>query len=199
MKPVRTILFSALLTILAFSTITYVSCKSDRCDNVICQNGGACNNGACNCPSGYEGLRCEIKTDPCDTVNCLNGGTCIDGSCNCPTGYEGTNCETKSSDKFIGVYTATEDCSSGSYTVTITPGSEPDEVLLSNLGNYGCSVSSTIVFDGTVNGNKIVVDDYKCNTQMKGTGTYVNGVITIHYTATYGLQTDVCVATLVKQ
>lgn len=165
MKSIRNIALSAFLTVGAFTTMTYVSCNSDPCKDVVCQN----------------------------------GGQCVDGTCSCPTGYEGTSCETKSNAKFVGVYTATEDCSSGSYQVTITAGTNGTDVLVSNLGNYGCTTTGTIVFDGTVNSSSLTINDSKCNTQMNATGSYANGTLTINYTATYGIQTDNCVATLVKQ
>lgn len=56
----RTALFSGLLTLGAFSTITYSSCTEDKCKAVVCANTGVCNQGSCVCPTGYEGPQCEI-------------------------------------------------------------------------------------------------------------------------------------------
>jgi hypothetical protein len=47
---------------------------------------------------------------PCEDVICLNGGTCHDGDCNCPVGFEGTKCGIRSIDKFIGNYSAFDEC-----------------------------------------------------------------------------------------
>ena len=57
--PFKTILISALATLSAFISITYISCNRDRCKTIVCANGGVCNGGTCVCPSGYEGTNCE--------------------------------------------------------------------------------------------------------------------------------------------
>ena len=53
----------------------------------------------CECPSGYEGIRCEINVDDCVGHTCKNNATCIDliGSyeCSCARGFTGGMCETK--------------------------------------------------------------------------------------------------------
>ncbi|WP_276133472.1 calcium-binding EGF-like domain-containing protein [Polluticoccus soli] len=168
MKSIRNIAFSALLTLGAFSAITYASCSKDECEDVVCQN----------------------------------GGTCVDGSCVCSSGYEGTNCEIKSNAKFVGTWSVTETCGSATsnpYQVTITAdGTDATKVLVSNLGNYGCTQGGTIVFDGLVNGATLTINDNACATQMNATGNYANGKITFNYTASYGVTTDNCTATLSK-
>jgi hypothetical protein len=60
MKRTRTVIATAIITLLTFGAIIYSSCTKDRCKNVACQNGGTCVNGYCSCPSGYEGDHCEI-------------------------------------------------------------------------------------------------------------------------------------------
>ena len=80
MKSIRNVAFSALLSLSAFSLVTYTACNKDECKDVVCQNGGTCVTGTCNCATGYEGANCEtavrakfIKTwtavdkDPADT------------------------------------------------------------------------------------------------------------------------------------
>jgi hypothetical protein len=64
MKSIRNIAFSALLTIGAFTAITYTSCNKDECKDVVCNNGGTCdaNTGACVCATGYEGATCDTKS-----------------------------------------------------------------------------------------------------------------------------------------
>ena len=61
MKRTRSVIFTAIITLLAFGARIYTSCNKDRCSNVTCQNGGACVNGFCSCTYGYEGDHCEIQ------------------------------------------------------------------------------------------------------------------------------------------
>lgn len=61
MKSIRNIALSALLSVGAFTTITYTACTQDECKDVVCQNGGACVSGNCNCTTGYEGTSCETE------------------------------------------------------------------------------------------------------------------------------------------
>ncbi len=140
--------------------------------------------------------------DECKDVVCNNGGFCVSGTCSCPTGYEGPSCDTKSNTKFVGTYSVTETCggtNSTPYQVTITAGTGPTDLLISNLGNYNCTQGGTILFNGLASGASVTINDNKCNTQMNATGTIANDVITVSYTATYGTTTDNCTATLTKQ
>jgi hypothetical protein len=61
MKSIRNIALSALLTLGAFSAVTYTSCNKDECKDVVCQNGGSCVDGTCQCATGYEGTNCETE------------------------------------------------------------------------------------------------------------------------------------------
>lgn len=60
MKLIRHIALTTMLTVGAFSVITYTSCNKDNCKNVVCENGGTCNStdGSCTCPTGYSGSTC---------------------------------------------------------------------------------------------------------------------------------------------
>ncbi len=64
MKSIRNIALTALLTVGAFSAITYTSCNPDKCKDVVCQNGGTCSEGVCTCASYYTGTLCadQIRT-----------------------------------------------------------------------------------------------------------------------------------------
>lgn len=59
----RTILISAMATITAFIAAFQTGCikDTDKCDTVVCKNGGTCVNGSCSCPSDYTGANCETK------------------------------------------------------------------------------------------------------------------------------------------
>lgn len=59
MKSIRNIAFTAILTLGAFTAITYTACTKDECKGVECINGGSCVDGTCACPTGYEGTNCE--------------------------------------------------------------------------------------------------------------------------------------------
>lgn len=59
----KTFLLSALGAIAIFSTVTFTSCKEDKCKATVCAYGGVCNeDGSCTCQTGYEGERCETVT-----------------------------------------------------------------------------------------------------------------------------------------
>jgi len=60
MKPIRSILLTVFLMLVALSSFIYTACHKDQCKNVVCLNLGACDGGTCFCPTGYEGSRCEI-------------------------------------------------------------------------------------------------------------------------------------------
>jgi hypothetical protein len=56
-----------LVTLFAFSSVTYTSCSRKTegdatygCDTVTCQNMGVCSYGKCTCPAGYDGYDCSI-------------------------------------------------------------------------------------------------------------------------------------------
>jgi hypothetical protein len=57
--PFRSILIIASCTIAVFFTLTYISCRKDKCQNVTCNNGGICDGGVCFCPTGYGGPLCD--------------------------------------------------------------------------------------------------------------------------------------------
>lgn len=58
-----------------------------------CQNGGSCVEGpglefTCQCPSGWQGQRCEEERNECESSPCENGAVCVDKLdsylCACP-------------------------------------------------------------------------------------------------------------------
>ncbi len=48
-----------IITMLAFTAVTYTSCVKDSCAGVTCLNYGTCYGGSCSCPTGYAGRHCE--------------------------------------------------------------------------------------------------------------------------------------------
>jgi hypothetical protein len=59
MKSFKQIVLGVILTLGAFTTVTYTACNKDECKDVVCQNGGTCSGGTCTCPTGYEGAHCD--------------------------------------------------------------------------------------------------------------------------------------------
>jgi hypothetical protein len=59
---------AAILAVLSFFMVTYVSCSKSnpdttKCKNVTCRNGGHCNDSSdCICPLGYEDTACGTET-----------------------------------------------------------------------------------------------------------------------------------------
>ena len=95
MKSIRNIALSALLSIGAFSTVTYVSCNPDACKDVVCSNGGTCVAGTCNCTVGYDGTTCqtEVRSTYFNTYK----GNGVDSDGDTYTNF-GMKFETRSSD-----------------------------------------------------------------------------------------------------
>lgn len=91
------------------------------------------------------------------------------------------------------------------YTVTISAGGDPDELLFENFGAYGTGVVVPVFFQGTLN-DELVVDDYN----LPGSTIYFNadGQVTtgivgtiefdLDYTAEDGVDIVPCQATFEK-
>lgn len=194
MQKIHSILLTTLLVFSFFSLTTYTSCKEDKCKNITCLNGGGCAEGVCVCPTGYSGTLCQNAPapDPCANVICQNGGTCDDGTCTCPNGYEGTNCQTLSREKFIGVFTGTEQCTIGNdtYSITVIPHSDNTKFTMANLYNSGytaiCTVTGTNTF--TLTGND-------GNISYTGSGSISGNQITFSFQITDGVTTNACTYT----
>ncbi|MBN8671717.1 MAG: calcium-binding EGF-like domain-containing protein [Chitinophagales bacterium] len=167
MKSIRNVALSALLTIGAFSAITYTSCNKDECKDVVCKN----------------------------------GGTCAAGVCSCPTGYEGTNCETVSRDKFVGNWSGSDACTSGTYTIALSVAKSTNDInaLVNNPGGFGGTVQIT----GTVTGkNTLSFTNASVGggRTLTGSMTFNGNAMTFAYTVTPATgSADVCNGTYTKQ
>ncbi|WP_276135087.1 calcium-binding EGF-like domain-containing protein [Polluticoccus soli] len=189
MRSMRVAIMAALLTVAAFTVVTYTACKN-ACADVVCLNGGACQDGKCICPSGFVGVNCE-KT-PCSDVDCRNGGTCKDGKCLCPAGYEGSNCETPMVNKFMGKWNGQERCEVEQwpwqpYNITIEKGVTAADVKITGVqGNY--TMYGAITSSNTI---EVTRQPYKTSDEISGTFTLENNKLTFKFTY-YGTTTYTC-------
>lgn len=175
MKNVRTILLTGVLTMGVFSTVIYSSCsKKDKCDDIVCKNGGTCN----------------------------------DGVCKCPLGFEGPNCETASNAKFIGTFSAKDNCplvdssrSGLNYQMTISAGSSATELYVLNLGNAGLPPSDYLTATMT-NKNELKIDakTLSDNRTYSGTIKFVSeGKLSASFqVAENGNTVEACSSTITK-
>jgi len=76
MRLFRHIFTAVFITVALFTVIAYTACKKDACDNVVCLHLGACDGGKCSCPTGYEGLRCEVLSRDKFIFTFNGGDTC---------------------------------------------------------------------------------------------------------------------------
>ncbi len=176
-----------MLTCLAFSSVTYMACKEDKCKDVNCQNGATCSAGICNCPTNYSGVHCETA-GPCAGINCLNGGTCNNGNCTCPTGYEGTYCETEIRTKFEKIWAASDtnvfnNNPVTTYQAVITGGTDISQVAINGIFNGFFAHNVT----GIVKGDTIIVniqqpDAGNNNYSISGSAFLLNDTLYWHYT-----------------
>ena len=112
---------------------------------------------------GFLGLFTTLTTatscneDNCKAIVCANGGVCEDdGACTCPVGFEGERCETVSRDKFIGVWTVTEDGSASSATrYAVSVEQYPGEVTKVWIRNFNNQANAAVM--AQVNGDTIVI------------------------------------------
>src|SRR5690606_14893398 len=80
----------------------------------------------------------SCSEDKCKSIVCAYGGVCTDGECLCETGYEGNQCETITRKRYLGVWHVTEDgtyTDATQYSISISPGPNINEVLISTLRN----------------------------------------------------------------
>lgn len=129
------------------------ACKHNLCETVSCKNGGSCEDGKCVCPTGYTGVKCEIKINPCFAMGCdTTNSTCIvtasGASCVCYDGWEGTLCNVPWVQKFFGNYQVTGFSCVGGYEMQLIQGTKFNSVTLVNFHNMaGPTTTSKIVAD----------------------------------------------------
>ncbi|MCC6577179.1 MAG: hypothetical protein IT228_07545 [Flavobacteriales bacterium] len=139
------------------------------------------------------------KKDKCKDKNCGNG-SCVDGSCVCNTGYEGSECGTEKRSKFLGSWSATENCTSGNYswTMTSTASSQGITAIIFNnfAGFNGINVSATVNSNGT---SLTIPNQTLSGATFSGSAQITGNIMTLTYSLTSQGQTDNCTATCTRQ
>lgn len=174
MNKLKTLAFTGFVTLAVFSMIAYTSCSKDKCEGVICSNGGACdsNTGTCNCALGYEGNTCENKS-----VTKFGGiYSAVD---NCPLGSRTGN-ELK-------------------YSVSLLPvNSDATKMSIIGIGGSDVSVTATVSKDG----KKLDINEQTLNGKTySGDVEYkTNGVLVMGFKVSEdNIPLEACTATLTKQ
>jgi hypothetical protein len=125
------------------------------------------------------------NADPCDGVDCGAQGSCSAGACTCNDGYvkgAGGKCDTEARARFLGSWTASDDCpSSGtrSYLVTVTASAAGlNSVELTNWASFTQPVTATIAGDAIAVARQEPDND---NYYVEGTGTFTTTASTWSY------------------
>lgn len=202
-----------LFAVLTIASVTlFNACSDDPCEGVTCNGHGTptevLETCSCDCDTGWSGDNCEDE-DMCETgtLVCLNGGTCANNACNCAAGYEGDSCETLSRTRFIGDFTADDNCTGSDYSVEIIASSvsgADDRIVLKGFGKYLCNgqapdvvatveeTTLTIASQTFCTGNEFTIDE--------GTGIISSDEITINltYKTTFNAPQETCTVTLTR-
>ena len=138
MSKKSSIIITAIVTLVSFFTITWLSCKKPSypysCNNLVCLNGANCYTDSVNIPH-----------------------------CACPSGYEGPTCATASVNKFLGTWdlkqrvswsdSANNIGSEASYEVLLSKTATTTTFFMnnffnnSNYNNIICNIDSTYTYN----------------------------------------------------
>ncbi|MBS1616404.1 MAG: calcium-binding EGF-like domain-containing protein [Bacteroidetes bacterium] len=168
MKRMKTVAFTLLLALGAFSAITYSSCTKDECKDVTCVN-GTCIGGSCSCPTGYEGTQCQTES----RAKFLHQYT-VTASCQTAT------------------YVANIKASNSS---DITQVVISNLANMNNAAGNTTTVTATINGNQITIPTQTVVGFTAATITASGSGTISNGVITMDYTIVSGSTTNNCTNT----
>jgi hypothetical protein len=132
----------------------------------------------------------SCSEDKCKAIMCAYGGVCTDGKCLCPTGYEGPQCETVNRDRYLGVWTVTEDgtlTQAAQYPISIEKGDNITELRIKNFRNlFTENVKAFVKGDTlyipqqTVNNHVVLGNGYIMEDKYYGK----NGKIVVKYKVT---------------
>lgn len=104
-------------------------------------------------------------------------------------------------DKFFGSYTSTSPCvATASWTTAISTSSTGDEnIVISNLGGSGLTVTATVSGDGFVIASQTATDTDGDTWTISGSGTISGTSITAPIIYTFGTSTFTCSESWVKK
>ncbi len=105
--------------------------------------------------------------------------------------------ETPARDKFIGSYQVNENCTTGTYSYSLSiveAATSSDAVIIQNFGNF----ASTINVTATVSGDNLNFNATQDGVTITGSGSINGNTLTIIYQAA-GSFSDSCTSTCIKQ
>lgn len=126
--------------------------------------------------------------DNCGNTVCQNEGVCVQGNCACVQGYEGDNCEKLWTDKFDGVWTASDETEGllHGYDLTIVSSLKDTFLVLGlvdSVDTVYCVRKSRYVFDMLT---KTLPDTTQKITSGSGTINETHTSVTGLYSFAYG-------------
>ncbi|MCB0761987.1 MAG: hypothetical protein KDC12_10735 [Flavobacteriales bacterium] len=133
----------------------------------------------------------------CRNMDCGNG-TCEKGECICDDGYEGASCQDLSRDKYLGIYTGTEECSvqgTSTVSVVVDEGYNDLSILFENLFNTNSEIQATM------SGSSFTIPlqtNYAGNVifNVVGSGHFSGNQLVVNYTVEEDGESESCSVTL---
>lgn len=129
-------------------------------------------------------LALQSACDRCKRLDCGSRGSCDKGVCTCNTGYEADaegRCELLQRDKFLGMYSGSDQCSGSTetYFCTLSEDADPLRLRLSNL--YGLADNEVYAL---VQGSdlQIPAQTTAAGFSIEGSGTLTGNLLQIQYT-----------------
>lgn len=136
MKTLKRINLFGIMLALVGMLFLFDSCTTCEGD---CPPNSSCVDGVCECDEGFSGVNCETQ-DLCFNVICPTNAECDGGDCYCNPGYEGAECDVEIRAKYLGAYSATDVCPSGTYEYTVNilnSGTTVTDFLIEGFGGFG--------------------------------------------------------------
>ena len=118
----------------------------------------------------------------------------------CPVGYTGKDCKTLVRNNFLGSWSGSDICGSGTYNINLTVGASSNEInaLVSNPGGFGAAVTITgvVTSDNTL---KFTSQDVGGSRSLTGTMTFTGSSMAFSYSVQGIATTDQCNGSYTKQ